>query len=301
MTATSDKPAPEPRYGPHRGALVIVGGGTLRDTPIMRRFVALAGGPSAPIVVIPTAQESEADGRTPGAVQGLMDAGALHIEVLHTRDRAVADSDAFVAPLRAARGVWFGGGRQWRLADAYLHTRTHIALDDVLARGGVIGGTSAGATIQGSYLARGDTGGNEAMMGDHQEGLGFVRGVAIDQHWLARNRQFDLLEIVDAHPELLGIGIDEDAAIVVQGDTFEVIGRSYVGIYDATHVLKVGGKPPRNPARTGAGRFYVLMPGDRFDLATRVATRPTRQHTPLAEVIPTPKKAPRRRSGRRSA
>lgn len=284
MTAKS--PAPAPRFGPPRGALVIVGGGPLRDTPIMRRFVSLAGGPSAPIVVIPTAQDEDQDTRMPGAVQSLMDAGALQIEVLHTRDRAVADSDAFVAPLLAARGVWLGGGRQWRLADAYLRTRTHAALQDVLDRGGVIGGTSAGATIQGSYLARGDTGGNEVMMGDHEEGLGFLRGVAIDQHWLARNRHFDLLQIVDAHPELLGIGIDEDTAIVVQGDAFEVIGRSYVGIYDVTHVLKP------------AGRFYVLMPGDRFDLAKRVATRPTREQAPFSQVIPAPKSRPRRRPRR---
>src|SRR5919199_2484913 len=288
---TDKPPPPTPRFGPPRGALVIAGGGALRDTPILRRFVALAGGPNGSIVVIPTAQEIEQDGRMPGAVQGLMDAGALQIEVLHTRDRAVADSDAFVAPLRAAPGVWFGGGRQWRLADAHLHTRTHEALHDVLDRGGVIGGTSAGATIQGSYLARGDTGGNEVMMGDHEEGLAFVRGVAIDQHWLARNRHFDLLEIVDTHPELLGIGIDEDTAIVVQGDTFEVIGRSYVGIYDQTHVLKVAGQRPR----TESGRFYLLMPGDRFDLATRVATRPSRQHAPLQEVLPTPKRPARQR------
>lgn len=263
---------------------MIVGGGTLRDTPVLRRFVALAGGPSAPIVVIPTAQESDRDGRMPGIVQDLMDAGARQIEVLHTRDRAVADSAAFVAPLREARGVWLGGGRQWRLADAYLRTRTHDALFDVLTRGGAVGGTSAGATIQGSYLARGDTRGNEIMMGDHEEGLGFLKGAAIDQHWLARNRHFDLLEVIDAHPDLLGIGIDEDTAIVVQGDTFEVIGRSYVGIYDATHVLKP------------AGRFYVLRAGDRFDLATRVATRPAQQHTPFPNVIPAPEKAPRRRS-----
>ena len=286
---TAEKPPSVPaetRFGPPRGALVIVGGGALRETPILRRFIALAGGPNAPIVVIPTAQEPEHDGRMPYDLHDLMDAGALRLEVLHTRDRAVADSDAFVAPLREARGVWFGGGRQWRLADAYLHTRTHAALNELLARGGVIGGTSAGATIQGAYLARGDTGGNELMMGDHEEGFGFLRGVAIDQHWLARNRHFDLLEIVDAHPELLGIGIDEDTAIVVQGDSFEVIGRSYVGIYDTTHVL--------NPA----GRFYLLMPGDRFDLANRAATRPSRQHTPFSQVIASPKKTTRRRTKR---
>ena len=77
-----------------------------------------------------------------------------HVTVLHTRDRAEADTETFVAPLKTARGVWFGGGRQWRLVDAYLGTRTQRELEAVLARDGVIGGSSSGATIQGSYLVR---------------------------------------------------------------------------------------------------------------------------------------------------
>jgi cyanophycinase len=278
MTVGVDAPSSGPRFGPPRGALVLVGGGGLRDTPILARFIALAGGPGAPIVVVPTARDPEDDGRPAGDLQPLMEAGALRLDVLHTRERAVADSEAFVAPLREARGVWFGGGRQWRLADAYLHTRTHEALRSVLARGGVIGGTSAGATIQGAFLARGDTSGPDVMIGDHTEGLGFLGGVAVDQHWLARNRHFDLLEVVEARPELLGIGIDEDTAIVVEADAFEVIGRSYVGIYDPTHIL------------APAGRFYVLRTGDRFDLAERRATRPVRQHVPFPQVIAVPQR-----------
>ena len=116
------------------------------------------------------------------------------------------------------------------------------------------------------------------MIGDHTEGLGFLGGVAVDQHWLARNRHFDLLEVVEARPELLGIGIDEDTAIVVEGDAFEVIGRSYVGIYGSTHLL------------APAGRFYVLRAGDRFDLAERRATRPLRQHVPFPQVIAVPER-----------
>ena len=114
--------------------------------------------------------------------------------------------------------VWFTGGRQWRLADSYLGTKVEEELWALLGRGGVIGGSSAGATIQGSYLARGDTKTNTIMMGDHDEGFGFLKNTAIDQHLLRRNRQFDLIEIIEAWPELLGIGIDENTAIVVQGD-----------------------------------------------------------------------------------
>ena len=148
--------------------------------------------------------------------------------------------------------MWFPGGRQWRLVDAYLGTRTQRELEAVLARGGVIGGTSAGATIQGSYLVRGAREGNTIMMAPGYEvGFGYLKNVAVDQHLLARKREKDMLQVVEKHPELLGIGIDEGTAIVVQGDQFEVIGASKVAIYE-------NGKP-----------YFFLSPGDRFDLAIR--------------------------------
>ena len=128
--------------------------------------------------------------------------------------------------------MFFGGGRQWRLADAYLNTRTHTELLALLDRGGVISGSSAGASIMGSFLVRGDTETNTRMMGDHLVGFGLLKNVGIDQHLLRRNRHFDLIEVIEAHPELLGIGLDEDTAIVVEGDRFEVIGQSYTAIYD---------------------------------------------------------------------
>ncbi len=254
--------------GPPRGSLVIVGGG-LRDPAILQRFIDLAGGPGAPIVVIPTAgAEERYDEFYPG-LKMFHDLGATNVTVLHTRDRDVADSEDFVRPIQEANGVWFPGGRQWRLADAYLGTRTEEELWRLLERGGVIGGTSAGATIQGSFLVRGDTRTNTIMMGDHLEGFGFLRNTAIDQHLLRRNRQFDLVEVVEAHPELLGIGLDENTAIVVRGDEFEVIGASYVAVYDYRKTVGDG------------GRFYFLAPGDRFDLATREARRPGRTFRPL--------------------
>ena len=121
------------------------------------------------------------------------------------------------------------------MADSYLNTILQDKLFALLDRGGVIGGSSAGATIQGSYLARGDTKTNTIMVGDHEEGMGFVKNIAIDQHTLARNRQFDMFEILAEYPDLLGISIDENTAMLVSGDSFEVIGQSYVLIYDGTH------------------------------------------------------------------
>jgi cyanophycinase len=168
--------------------------------------------------------------------------------------------------------VYFSGGRQWRLADSYLHTRTHRELNALLERGGVIGGSSAGATIQGSFLVRGDTETNTIMIGDHLEGMAFLKNTAIDQHLLRRNRHFDMLEVMEKYPDLLGIGLDEDTAIVVRGDSFEVIGSYYVVIYDNGSVI-----PPN-------GKFYFMAPGDRFNMKTRQASRPAMTMRPIDRV-----------------
>ena len=260
-----------PEVGPANGSLVIVGG-AMKDPAIIERFLELAGGKDAPIVVIPTAGGRQEYGPYWSGLIQFKEVGATNLCVLHTTDRAAADSEEFVKPIQEARGVFFGGGRQWRLADAYLHTRTHDELRKLLERGGVIGGTSAGATIQGSYLVRGDTKTNTVMIGDHIEGMGFLRNVGIDQHLLKRNRHFDMIDVIKKNPELLGIGLDENTAIVVRRDQFEVIGQSYVVIYDSTSLI-----PPE-------GHFYFLAPGDRYNMKTREATRPSQTARPVERV-----------------
>ena len=265
-------PTAAQQVGPENGALVIVGG-AMRDKAIVERFLDLAGGPDAPIVLVPTAGGADDYDQYWRGQRQFRDAGATNLQVLHTYDPAVANTEEFVEPIKNARGVWFGGGRQWRLADAYLGTRVHDELWALLERGGVIGGSSAGATIQGSYLARGDSETNTIMMGDHVEGMGFIKNVAIDQHLLRRNRQFDLIEVIETFPEMLGIGIDENTAIVVRGDRFEVIGQSYVAIFDHNRSIDTG------------GYFYFLSPGDSFDLGTREAFRPRNDRAPIDRVV----------------
>ena len=248
-------PAPATAVGPRAGSLLVVGGGALSPA-IIERFVELAGGPGAEAVVIPSAAEEDPVD-TARVGEGFARAfGFRKVTVLHTRDRAEADSGAFVAPLKQAKAVWFGGGRQWRLVDSFAGTRTQREIEAVLERGGVIGGSSAGATIQGSYLVRGAREGNEILMAKgYEAGFGYLRGVAVDQHILPRRRADDLVPVIAAHPELLGLGIDEATAIVVEGDRFEVIGRGVVGIYD--------GKDHDGK------RYYFLAPGERFDLKAR--------------------------------
>lgn len=252
--------------GPESGSLVIVGG-AMESNVIISRFIELAGGMDAIIVVIPTASGSESYNENSGFAGRLRKLGATNVTILHTNDKNVADSDSFVKPLRNANAVWFGGGRQWRLVDSYKNTLTEKLIGKVLDRGGVIGGSSAGATIQGSYLVRGDTKNNQIMMGDHEEGFNYLKNVAIDQHVLARNRHFDMFEILKNRPDLLGIGIDENTALVVHGNQFEVIGENYVVVYDGTFFSREGIQLKKLPEKSSL--FYFLRKGDIYDLLNR--------------------------------
>jgi cyanophycinase len=242
--------------GPAKGWLISHGGGTVSKA-VQERFVALAGGPDANFVLIPTAMSDEEI-----AVGGFFrwqgtrwakSWGINHVTLLHATDKATANSDYFIDALRKASGVWILGGRQWRLADIYLDTAVEREIKELLGRGGVVGGSSAGATIQGSFLVRGDPQGNLVMMSPgHERGFGLLSNSAIDQHINTRGREYDLLEVIKKHPELLGFGIDEGAAIVVHGDSLQVVG-GRVAIYDSN-------------ARDGVFHYY-LWPGATFKLS----------------------------------
>jgi cyanophycinase len=198
--------------------------------------------------------------------------GVQKAAILHSHSRETADTEAFAEPLKTATGVWFGGGRQWRFTKAYGGTLTEKEFHKVLERGGVIGGSSAGASIQGSFLARGDTSGNTIMVGDVQQGFGFMKNTAIDQHLIARGRQKDLLKVLEDprkkmrkefnRAELLGIGIDEDVAIVVKGDRFSIIGKDQgmVLVYDPKSWKK---------DTPDTKKWVTLKKGDQYDLAQR--------------------------------
>jgi cyanophycinase len=250
-SARAAPPAQARSAGPVRGALLIIGGGE-RGTEIQNTAIRLGGKPSR-WVYIPTAG-SDADLAKAEPPAFITQSGGT-ATVLHTLDRKVADSEAFTAPLWTATGVFISGGRQWRLVDAYVGTRTETELRAVLDRDGLIAGNSAGATIQGSYLVRGSPRSKRILMAPgYERGFGYLSNVAIDQHVSQRGRDNDLSVVVAAHPGLLGVGIDESTAVIVQGNTMTVIGKGMVRITDgADH----GGTP-----------FYTLKPGARFDLAS---------------------------------
>ena len=255
--------------GPQRGTLIVTGGAT--GPSAIERFVKLAGGPDANFVYIPTAASSvkldsgfiyePSDSDTPAANTPQFEDelarmfGVKRIKVLHTRDRKTANSFSFVQALKNANGVWLSAGNSGRLANAYLDTLTQREIEGVLARGGVVGGNSAGAIIQGSYTVRGRPDKPLLMAKGHERGFGFLKDVAINPHLTEAKRDAELVNVIDAYPHLLGIGIDEKVALVVNGDKFEVIGEGRVAIYDNV--------------KHGGNWYYWLTVGSVFDLKNR--------------------------------
>jgi cyanophycinase len=266
--------------GGRQGALILSGAaGDSRESfgpGVLERFVALAGGPDANFVYIPTASSGikladgfiytppDADAPAPNTAEFERKLAAIfgvrRVTVLHTRSRRTADSESFVAPLRRAGGVWLSGGNSGRLADTYLGTLTQKEIRAVFERGGVVGGNSAGAIIQGSFIVRGRPDKPVLMARGHERGFGLLKGVAVNPHLISAKREDELVNVVDAHPELLGIGIDERAAILVRGGRFEVLGDSKVAVYD--------------DRRHGNKWYYWLGPGAVFDLRTRAVLKP---------------------------
>jgi cyanophycinase len=268
--------ASETRHGPERGSLVIIGGGAIGDE-IWGKFIELAGGKDSAFFVVVT-------NATPGPSEYIDNSlagfekriGKNRFSVLNLQTVREANDEANLRDLRKATGVFFIGGRQWRIAEAYLNTLAHQAFLDVLARGGTIAGTSAGASIQGSFLWRGDTKGPHITVGDHTQGLGFLRHSAIDQHVLTRNRQADLSEFIRMAPQYIGIGVDESTAAVVVRDTLEVVGPSYVAIHDAT-TPAADRRPP--PAAAPPLPYFFLHAGQKYDLKERRVIPPPRRQT----------------------
>jgi cyanophycinase len=254
--------------GPAKGILIVDGGGT--TDVVKNRFMSLAGGAKARIIVIPTGASSLRFGEK----NTILDPdwprdrpewtayeeflkqwfGTENVTVIHTRDRLVANSADFVIPLLNATAVFLAAGNAGRYAAAYLDTRTQSELQALLARGGVIFGSSAGAIIQGSYTVRGRPDKPLLMASGHERGFAFLKNVAINPHLTQAKRDNELINVMDLHPDILGIGIDEDAALIVRGNRFEVIGTGRVAIYD-------------NQRREGSW-YYWLKPGDQFDLET---------------------------------
>jgi cyanophycinase len=271
---------PAPDADRPRGTLFIVGGGPTPDA-VTRRFVALAGGPAARIVVFPMASAVESTG--PEKVEQLEGLGARATSARLSRDEALRPESARL--LDSATGVWFSGGDQSRLTAALAGTPVERAIHDLYGRGGVIGGTSAGAAVMSARMLTGD---ERRPGGDRPDstqawitvdrdnvvtapGFGLLPGVVVDQHFLRRRRHNRLLSLVLEGPDRLGVGIDEGTAVEVRPDgTWQVLGAS------AALVLDARGADATSAGRLGGAdvRLHLLPAGATFDPGAGRATLP---------------------------
>lgn len=206
------------------GTLLIAGGGRMPDA-VYERFLELAGGEGTGLVVIPTASGDEPSvERIAARWSGR---GFASVAVLHTRDREVADAAGFADPIDRARAVWISGGAQKRLAASYAGGPVERALRGLVARGGVVAGSSAGAAIQSEVMIV-----NGNPVPNMGRGFDLAPGVIIDQHFLVRNRFNRLLAAVNERPDRVGVGIDESTAIEVRGGKATVLGESFVVVVE---------------------------------------------------------------------
>jgi cyanophycinase len=246
-----------------RGTLLIIGGGE-KPSKAIEKFIHLTG--EGPILVIPSASGVPLESG-PETVDLFREHGAEHVDWLFINSPEMANTDSVVDMVARARAVFFTGGVQGRLMDRVGDTRTDSVLQVLyFKKGGLIGGTSAGAAVQSEVMITGD-GDFTVLVKDNivtREGFGFLKNCIVDQHFVARQRNNRLLSLV-IETGLAGIGIDEGTAILYNpDDTFDVIGDGSVLVYDP----RKSAKSPDDNNRLAIQNLtlHVLRSGQIFDM-----------------------------------
>ena len=256
------------------GPVMVIGGAEdkLGERVILSRFVELAGGDQAQIVVISTAS-SLGDAATDLYRHLLGRIGARTITGLRPETREEANDPQAVAALTSATGIFMTGGNQLRLSSIIGGTALGAAILDAHGRGVVVAGTSAGASAVATHMmAFGSSGATpKHRMAHVSVGLGLLVNVFVDQHFEQRTRLGRLLAVVAQSPSLIGLGLDEDTAAVIDGnDILEVIGRGSVTIVDGSDVITDAFRTTgHKPMMVSNARLHSLPAGYRFDLRAR--------------------------------
>ncbi len=265
---------PSAIHSEEKGKLVIIGG--VQTPDIEKKFVEIAGGPNARIIIIPNAGSepklnSEIEQKT------FNNLGAKADYILFTRE--TADDEDNLKKMDWANAVFFTGGDQSDLTRDMLGTKLLQKVYDIYNNGGTIGGTSAGAAVMSEVMITG----NELLHNDStgafltieknnietKQGFGFLKTVIIDQHFLKRKRHNRTISALIEHPNLLGVAIDESTAIIVYpDDTFEVYGKNQVLVYDPTDAKEIREDKKGNLGISDM-KLHVLISGDKFDLKTK--------------------------------
>jgi cyanophycinase len=260
------------------GTLIIIGGHEDKEGDrLILREVARHIGKGR--LVLATVASHEPEGYFESYADAFKDLGVENIQELYVHDRSETLDGQMQHVLEGAAGVFFSGGDQLRISSQIGDTPVEQEVRAIFSRGGLIAGTSAGAAVMSeTMLVRGSSGESHRIGDLHMApGLGLIRNVIIDQHFAERGRFGRLLGAIAQNPRVLGVGIDEDTAIVVHGDRFRVIGSGAVYVADGagvTHSNIAEAEPDRTLSMYDV-RLHVLSAGDEFDLAHR---RPAEAH-----------------------
>lgn len=255
------------------GHVMAIGGAEDKfdDKLILSTFVQLAGGRDARLAIVPTASSIESAGERYKAI--FLSMGVDQADVLYIGSREDANSDVPTEVLQDATGIFLTGGNQMRLSVLMGGTQAAKLVRQRHEAGAIVAGTSAGASILSSHMvAFGASGGTpKQRMVQMVAGFGLIPDLIIDQHFRQRDRIGRLLAMVAANPGLLGVGIDEDTAILTgQDQILEVVGRNSVTIVDGSHmysdIFQVKG---HGGITVSDARLHILTPGRRFDLEKR--------------------------------
>ena len=256
-----------------RGVIMPIGGAEdkLDDKIILSTFTQLAGGKSARIAIVPTASSIETAGLRYKAL--FLGMGVEDAEVIYIGSREDANNPDNIALISDATGIFLTGGNQLRLSALIGGTLFEEFVKERNRAGVVVAGTSAGASILSDHMVALGASGNtpKLRMAQMMAGFGLVSGVILDQHFRQRDRIGRLLALVASNPRLLGIGIDEDTAVMFDDHGgLEVIGKHSVTIVDGTDMFSdIFQVKAYGEITVSNAKLHVLTPGRRFDLRTR--------------------------------
>jgi len=271
-------------FSQNKGNLLIIGGGSI-PAYILEKYVELAGGKESTFLVIPMASAEPVQSANSFANK-LRDAGCTKIEYL-IFNRETADSDSNIAKVNNAKGIFFTGGDQSKLTAVLLGTKLLESIKTVYRKGGVIGGTSAGAAVMSTVMITGkelinkDTVNayNVIKKGNIQTvaGLGFLNNAIVDQHFIKRKRMQRLISLVLENPKLTGIGIDESTSIILNpSGSFTVLGEGLVAIFEAFNAKDVMTDKNNNQSAKNI-TMHLLKSGDKYSFANRKEKRKAKQ------------------------
>jgi cyanophycinase len=260
--------------GESKGQLVIIGGAEDRegDCRVLREFVRRAGGTQARVVVMTAATELP---REVGEdyIRVFERLGVEDVRIVDTVTREDADSSSALEAIEKATGVFFTGGDQARIISILKDTPLDTAIHKRYSEGAVVGGTSAGAAMMPDMMiVEGDSQTNPRVeIVEMGPGMAFLPGIVVDQHFLQRGRLGRLLSALSQQPAVLGFGIDENTAVIVNGNEFEVIGEGAVTVVDVAEITHTNADKilKDEPLAICGAKLHILPDGYRFDLSAR--------------------------------